>query len=150
MVLFDGISFGGFNLVDLDGLHRTLRLPVVAATRRRTGLPENRGRPAQILPPKLCAPVARVRAHRLFRVPTGGEPTWAAAAGCTRREAQEILRRSTVRGFVPEPLRVAALVARAASPASPARSSGPGPLPQAHPRSTESLIRTSSLPLVGL
>ncbi|MFI5414032.1 MAG: DUF99 family protein, partial [Candidatus Lutacidiplasmatales archaeon] len=56
---------------------------------------------------------ALLRAHRLHPVPTDGKPILAAAVGCSRRDAAHLVRRATVRGHWPEPLRLAHLIASA-------------------------------------
>jgi hypothetical protein len=62
-----------------------------------------------------------LRAHRLFRVPTGEEPILASAVGCRSTDAAALIRRTTVRGFWPEPLRLAHLVASAGAPVAAPR-----------------------------
>ena len=112
-LLLDGVSFGGFNVVDLGRLARALRRPVVSVTRDRPEWPSIRAALRKHFPIDGERRWRRLRAHPLFRVPTDGEPLWAAAVGCTRAEARELLARTTVRGFWPEPLRVAHLIAHA-------------------------------------
>lgn len=119
-LLLDGAVLGGFNVLDLDILYRRLGLPVVALTRRppefdrihaalKKWFPQDRGRRWR-----------RLTAHRLFRVPTPGRPIWATAVGCPRADAIRLVRRTTVRGYWPEPLRLAHLVASAGRPATTA------------------------------
>ncbi len=112
-VLLDGAVMGGFNVVDLDRLHAELRRPVVALTRR----PPDFGRIHAALTTWFGPDAERrwrlLRAHRLFAVPTGGVPLLATAVGCRRVDAVTLVRRTTVRGFWPEPLRLAHLVASA-------------------------------------
>jgi uncharacterized protein len=112
-VLLDGAVVGGFNVLDLDRLHAALDVPVVAVTRRppdfariRAALRTWFGRDAE-------RRWRLLRAHRLVRVPTGETPILAAAVGCRARDAATLVRRTTVRGYWPEPLRLAHLVASA-------------------------------------
>jgi endonuclease V-like protein UPF0215 family len=106
-ILLQGIAFGGFNVVDLRALHRRTGLPVVVVARRR---------------PDLTA----IRAALLEHVP-GGERKWrlieavgpmeAAAglyvqcAGIESTEVETLMTRLQLHGRLPEPLRVAHLVA---------------------------------------
>jgi uncharacterized protein len=112
-VLLDGITFGGFNVVDLTGLAERLRRPVLAVTRRppdfaridaalREYFPRDRGRRLRL-----------VHQRRLFRVPVAGGWLEVAVAGATRTDAAVLVRRSVREGRWPEPLRLAGLVARA-------------------------------------
>jgi uncharacterized protein len=120
-LLLDGAVVGGFNVLDLDRIHESLEIPVVAITRRppdfdrihaalRTWFGKDAGRRWRLL-----------RAHRLFRVPTGEQPILAAAVGCRRADAIALVQRTTVRGFWPEPLRLAHLVASAGSSSTRAK-----------------------------
>jgi len=121
-VLVDGAVVGGFNVLDLDEVSRSLRLPVVAVTRRPPGFPLIRSALEKWFPRSAAARWRLLRAHRLFEVPTGVRPIWAAAVGCSRADAIRLVQRTTVRGFWPEPLRVAHLIAsagRSARPRSP-------------------------------
>lgn len=112
-LLLDGAVLGGFNVLDLDELHRKLRMPVVAVTRR----PPEFDRIHAALRTWFGRDAARrwrlLTAHRLFPVPTGGRPILATAVGCSRADAVRLLSRTTVRGYWPEPLRLAHLVAAA-------------------------------------
>jgi len=121
-LLLDGAVVGGFNVLDLDAIHRALDLPIVALTRRPPDFPRIRAALRKWFPRDADERWRRLRAHRLFRVPTGGQPILAAAVGCTARDAAALVARTTVRGYWPEPLRLAHLVASsAARPALPLR-----------------------------
>lgn len=112
-VLLDGAVVGGFNVLDLERLRATFGVPVVAVTRRRPDLARIRAALRRWFPRTAAARYALLSSHRLFRVPTGGEPIWAACAGCTHADAVALVRRAAVRGFWPEPLRLAHLIASA-------------------------------------
>jgi uncharacterized protein len=112
-LLLDGAVLGGFNVLDLDRLHRHLRIPVVALTRRPPEFARIRSALGKWFPRDAARRWRLLRAHRLFRVPTGGRPILATAVGCTRRDAVRLVERTTVRGYWPEPLRLAHLVASA-------------------------------------
>jgi uncharacterized protein len=116
-VLLDGAVVGGFNVLDLDAIRRAVRAPVVAVTRRRPDFPRIRAALERWFPRTAAARLALLRRHRLSRVPTAGAPIWAAASGCTAVDAAHLVHRTTVRGFWPEPLRLAHLVASASRPA---------------------------------
>ena len=116
-LLVDGAVVGGFNVLDLDAIHDALEMPVVAVTRRapdferihvalRTWFGRDAERRWRLL-----------RAHRLFRVPTPGTPILATGVGCSAADARALVHRTTVRGFWPEPLRLAHLVASAGASA---------------------------------
>ncbi|HTT17191.1 MAG TPA: DUF99 family protein [Thermoplasmata archaeon] len=115
-LLLDGAVVGGFNVLDLDLLHEATRLPVVAVTRRPPEFSRIAAALRRWFPRSAEARLGLLRAHRLAPVPTGGKPILAASAGCRAEDAAWLLRRAAARGFWPEPLRLAHLVASSAAP----------------------------------
>ena len=111
-ILLDGISVAGFNLVDLDRLHRALGKPVVSVTRRPPDFPSIRSALATYFPREFRRRWGLVTRHRPFAAPAEDGSVWITAVGATRAEARQLVRRVTVVGHWPEPLRLARLVAR--------------------------------------
>ncbi|MBI2971921.1 MAG: DUF99 family protein [Candidatus Aenigmarchaeota archaeon] len=109
-IMLDGISFGGLNIADIGLLHRTTKLPVIAVQRkmpnRRTfdeALHSFRDYPAR---------AAAVRsAGKIFRCLLGEKELFYQKSGIGIAECEALLRLTCVRSAVPEPLRVAHLVA---------------------------------------
>jgi uncharacterized protein len=129
-ILVDGISVGGFNVLDLDRLARESGRPVISATRRPPDLARMRAAVFRYFPKDARRRWALIRAHPVFAQPTGGEPIWIGAVGARRADARALVARATRHGYWPEPLRVAHLVARAVagwSPGSRERPSGRKP-----------------------
>src|SRR5690242_6973868 len=105
-VLLNGIAFGGFNVVDIHALAEALERPVLVVARR---------------PPRL----ALIR-EALARLP-GGDRKWrlieqagpmerargvlVQRVGLSLREAEDLLAATTLHGNLPEPLRLAHLIA---------------------------------------
>ena len=113
LVLLDGATMGGFNVVDLDALHAGLGVPVATLTRDEPDLADIeaalRGRFDD-----WAARLALLRRHRIEPVDVeDGAPVWVQRAGVERDELAALLRAQTVRGRTPEPLRVAHLIATA-------------------------------------
>jgi endonuclease V-like protein UPF0215 family len=107
LVMLQGIALAGFNVVDVEALHRVLGLPVLVVVRKR---------------PRLD----KVRRALLARVPSGerkwrlierlGPVEWAAGlyvqrVGITLEEAASVIERLAVHSRIPEPLRTAHLIA---------------------------------------
>ena len=112
MVLLNGIAVGGFNVIDLDMLHRELDVPVVTVTRRAPDLDAIRG----ALRRKFDDWEERwdlIGRHKIEEVTTRHTPLHVTAVGVSRPELVEALALTTVRGALPEPLRLAHLVAAA-------------------------------------
>jgi uncharacterized protein len=110
MVLLDGAAVGGFNVVDVDALHESIDRPVVTITREKPDLKaietalrrrfddwEDR--------------LARLRRHDVEAVRSRAGTLWVSYVGTERPTVQEAVALTTVRGVLPEPLRVAHLIA---------------------------------------
>jgi endonuclease V-like protein UPF0215 family len=108
LVLLDGLSFGGLNLVDLPALAARLERPCAAVMRRPPDLPaveraiRKLPRPARRLALLAAAGPVHRRGPFTFQV-AGADPDVVGRA----------LARITDRGAVPEPLRLAHLVGAA-------------------------------------
>ncbi len=112
MIFLNGIAVGGFNVLDLDALHREIGVPVVTVTRRPPDLDAIRGalrRKFEDWEERW----ALIEGHRIEEVTTRHTPLRVTYVGATRHEVVEALALTTVRGALPEPLRVAHLVAAA-------------------------------------
>jgi hypothetical protein len=109
LVMLQGITLGGFNVVDVFALHRELRMPVLVACRKQ---------------PDLQA----VRKALLGHIPNGGEKwkliektgpmepvenIFIQRIGLSLGQATDVLRRFAVHGRLPEPIRTAHLIAGA-------------------------------------
>jgi endonuclease V-like protein UPF0215 family len=105
-VLLGGITFAGFNIVDLHGLAARLGRPVLIVARRRPRLEKIR-RALDNLP----------RAERRWRLIEQAGTMEAVGtvmvqrAGLTLAEAGALLAATTLHGNLPEPLRLAHLIA---------------------------------------
>jgi hypothetical protein len=117
-ILLDGIALGGFNVVDLDALHAATGLPVITLTRRKPDFEAMETAIRRHLPDRPDI-LRLIHAHPLFPYPATPNPVWASAVGATEEEAAWLIKKSLVRGSVPEPLRLAHLVA-SAIPGGPA------------------------------
>jgi len=112
MIFLNGIAVGGFNVIDLDALHQELNVPVVTVTRRAPDLNAIQA----ALRRKFDDWEERwalVQLHRIEEVTTRHTPLRVTYVGATRTEIVEAIALTTVRGALPEPLRVAHLVAAA-------------------------------------
>ncbi len=112
MIFVDGTAVGGFNLVDVDALHEAAGVPVVTVTRRKPDLAAIETalrRRFDDWPERL----RMIRKHTTEPMPTKHTPLHVTYVGASREEVREALALTTVRGALPEPLRVAHLIAAA-------------------------------------
>lgn len=112
LILIDGIAFGGFNLVDIRDLSEGLNVPVATVTRDR---------------PDLFLLKAALQKHfsdwegrwellgrePLTPIATDHSPIYVSCAGIGIEELKASIRSCTVQGAIPEPLRMAHLIATA-------------------------------------
>ncbi len=111
-VFLNGVAVGGFNVIDVDRLQKELEVPIATVTRRAPDL----GAIQRALERKFDDWRERwelIRAHAIEEIATRHTPLRVTYVGATRREVIEALTLTTVRGALPEPLRVAHLVAAA-------------------------------------
>jgi len=121
-VMLDGACVGGFNVVDIGELHFSTGLPVLTITRDRPDMgkiavaleklgsaPKYGRRPVQDWKKRLEI----LKRTRLVEVNTGHKPIYMGFAGIEEPQAKGIVTASTVRGAIPEPIRLAHLIARA-------------------------------------
>lgn len=106
-VLLQGIAFAGFNVVDLEALHRALDLPVIVVARRRPDLAAIR---------RALLDHVRGGAGKWRLIENAGpmEPLaglYVQRAGIDRAQTETLLKPLTFHSTVPEPLRTAHLIA---------------------------------------
>jgi len=110
MVMLDGTAVGGFNIVDVDALHAKIDRPVLTVTRKEPDLAaietalrrrfDDWEERLQLL-----------RRHRVEAIRTTHGTLWVSYVGTDRSSVQEALSLTSVRGVLPEPLRIAHLIA---------------------------------------
>ncbi len=113
-VFLGGCVISWFNIVDLERVHRETGLPLLWVPYEESPGLEHHLR--HLIPGDGEGRVAlyrRLGTREKFRLRTGHD-VFVRVLGLARREAQEWLDRFTRHGKVPEPVRVARLVARAA------------------------------------
>jgi len=112
LIFVDGVALGGFNVVDIDLLHEDLEIPVVTVTRDPPDIPAM----VQALKKKFKDWEWRaevIQRKKLERISTRHKPVYVTCAGISLAEIREAMELSTVRGALPEPIRVAHLIATA-------------------------------------
>jgi len=112
LILFDGVAVGGFNVIDVDALHKRVGIPCATVTREmpdfermeaalRSHFPDWRDR------------LEVIRRKPLFVVGTRRRSLYATISGMEAETLGQILEESTVQGRLPEPLRIAHLISSA-------------------------------------
>ncbi len=107
VVMLQGIALAGFNVIDLASLHAELNIPVLVVARRCPDLPAIRAALLQRVPGGRRKWMLVERAGPME--PMGG--VYVQRVGLSAPQAEALLARWAVNGRVPEPLRVAHLIA---------------------------------------
>jgi uncharacterized protein len=110
MVLVDGTAVGGFNVIDVDALRKATERPIVTITRRKPDL-DAIERALRRRFDDWADRFDLITRHGVEAMRTRHGAVWVTYVGAARTEVQEALALTTVRGVLPEPLRVAHLIA---------------------------------------
>ena len=108
VVMLNGITLAGFNVVDIQRLFKEVDLPVITVTREKPNLDEIKTA-LQNLPEHEKRWQAVKNAGELSKVSTRNEEeaVYMQVAGISESDAEKILRKTSTRSNVPEALRVA-------------------------------------------
>jgi endonuclease V-like protein UPF0215 family len=112
VVVLDGVTFAGFNVVDIKRLSRKVVLPVIAVVREKPEMEAIRSA-LENLPDFEVRWRAMENAGETIQVKTreGEKPVYMHIAGILREDAEKIMEKTSTRSNIPEPLRVAHLIA---------------------------------------
>lgn len=112
VVMIDGISLGGFNVIDIEALSKATEMPIMSVTRDRPDMEkiktalknnfEDWERRLKI-----------INNSPLVAVETKNNQIFARFAGMEKDTGKEIMKTFTIRGSIPEPIRLAHLIATA-------------------------------------
>jgi hypothetical protein len=112
VIMFDGITLAGFNMVDVKEVHEKTNIPVIVINRKRPDLKkvkaalknfddfENRWKAVE-------------HAGEIKECLLKDKKIFYQSVGMDDETAEEVIKLSSTRGFIPEPLRVAHLLVTA-------------------------------------
>jgi uncharacterized protein len=104
-IMLNGIAVGGFNIIDIRLLSRATKKPVIVVTRKQPNIAE------------MEAALRKLKMEKKIRlIKAAGEISTAGkvliqVAGISAEKAREIVKLTATHSFVPEPIRVAHLLA---------------------------------------
>ncbi len=115
LLMLNGITFAGFNLVDIKSLNAETGLPVLALTSEKPDL--NKIHEAlKNLPRSEERWRVVIEAGKIHEITNKGSKIYLELAGISLADAQKIITLTSTRSSLPEPLRVAHLIASGISP----------------------------------
>jgi endonuclease V-like protein UPF0215 family len=112
VIMLDGITFAGFNVVNIKELNSETKLPVITVTREQPNFAEIREALKNL--PKSQERWQNIQsAGKMFEVSTRSEneKVYIQTSGILEEDARKILQLTSTRSSVPEALRVAHLIA---------------------------------------
>lgn len=112
LIMFDGVALGGFNVIDIENLYHTLGIPVTTITRTKPDLNVIK-QTLQNHFPDWKTRWKAIDNLELVRINTKFNPIFVKFIGMSKSEIQRLITITTVRGVLPEPIRVAHLIATA-------------------------------------
>jgi endonuclease V-like protein UPF0215 family len=112
VVFLDGVTFAGFNVVDITALFNKIKLPIIAVVQKKPNTEEIRSA-LENLPDFEIRWRAIENAGKIMGVETrrGENPVYMHTTGILRMDAEEIMKMTSVRSNIPEALRVAHITA---------------------------------------
>jgi uncharacterized protein len=110
LVMLNGVTLAGFNMVDLPKLHADTGLPVIALTQVKPDLDDIHSALGHLPDSETRWRIIQ-NAGEIHEVTNRGSKLYMGLAGIALSEALVVLDLTTVRGSLPEPLRVAHLIA---------------------------------------
>jgi uncharacterized protein len=120
-VLLAGVTFGGFNLIDPRRLHKRFKTPTIVVVGSR---PDNRAVKRALVRHfsdwrERWGIISSLGPLRRVRTVARENPLFYEPFGCSSSVARKILTSAAMVSRIPEPLRVAGLVARGLFPVQP-------------------------------
>ena len=109
-MMLDGIALGGFNVVDIEEVYADTNLPVITITRDEPDFDKIK-KALQKNFEDWKERLNLMKKGKLHKVKTMHTPIYVKCVGISIEEAKEIIKISTIRGVIPEPIRVAHLIA---------------------------------------
>lgn len=109
-LFLNGVTMGGFNVVDVERLHESLRIPVVSVVRDEPDY-EKAERALRKHFPDAETRLATLARQRPQAFANGRFKVWCVSRGIAGAAVANLLEAATVRGAIPEPIRLAHIIA---------------------------------------
>jgi len=112
VVMLDGIAFGGFNVVDINRLYSETKLPVIVVTRDKPDFKEIKAALKNLPDSEVRWGYMRDAGEPKPVEVKDGKLVYIQTAGIKFTDAEAIVKLSATRSLIPEPIRVAHLIAQ--------------------------------------
>lgn len=110
VIMLDGITFGGMNVVDINSVYKKTKLPVIIVNRKYPDYDSIRKALENFEDGKQRFDKIK-KAGKMHEIKVKEHKLYIQVAGIKLEDAAEIVRKSSTRSHIPEPLRVSHLIA---------------------------------------
>ncbi len=110
VILFDGLAVAGFNLIDIQKVNEMTGKPVIAVTATRPDRAQFKNALKNLDRYEERIDIVE-RAGEVCSIVINEKTIYFQYAGITEKEAETILKKASVRGAIPEAIRMAHLIA---------------------------------------
>lgn len=108
-VMLNGISMAGFNVIDIKEFNKKTGLPVIVIIRKMPDFAEIK---KALSKAKAETKMSLIRkAGRIFKIGLNKKKIFIQAAGISPRKASEIVKATAIHSLIPEPIRIAHIIA---------------------------------------
>jgi endonuclease V-like protein UPF0215 family len=109
-LLLDGVALGGFNVININKLYDETLLPIITVTRDEPEFDKIKDALQKHFDDwEIRYKILTV--GKLHQITTDYNPIFVKCSGLSIDDAKEIIKLTTIRGVIPEPIRVAHIIA---------------------------------------
>ena len=113
-VIASGVTFAGFNVLDVEALHRSTSTPVIVVVDRKPDLKSIKNALMKHFDDweLRFRLISRFYPSNSIKVRLGEKPVYYASIGMEHKGAEKLIKKTCMRGRMPEPIRLSGLIAR--------------------------------------
>lgn len=109
-LMIDGVSLAGFNVIDIKELSSWLELPVITVTRDKPDMDAIEAALSEYFD-DWHERLEKISDLPSIEMKTENNPIFVSYAGISEGEALKLIKATTIRGAIPEPIRMAHIIA---------------------------------------
>lgn len=111
-IMSNGVTFGGFNIMDAGLISETTGIPVISITRKQPDL-ESMFSALKLHFPDYMERIKILKSNAVNKIEYDKKTLYINCSGISIRDAISLIRKTTIMGNIPEPVRMAHLIATA-------------------------------------
>lgn len=108
-IMLNGIALAGFNVIDIQQLSKKTKLPVIVVIRKKPNLKKIKNVLIKIKQQEKILLIKK--AGKIYEVKLDGKKIYMQCMGINKKIAERIIKISSARSLIPEPIRVAHIIA---------------------------------------